>query len=163
MKESSDLLRIDLTGLDSGSFDRLFASLASALEAAVAQVSGKPESPEARQAIDDLTVIAKNFAQAKLQRPTLENQKLLAEIAEAFSAAEVNAQQARKTAAEADKIEMDNVVHRVHVILELLAATKRVRVLAPPEREALIIDVSSPATVPPDAPPSSVEVPGRQE
>jgi hypothetical protein len=148
MADEGQLLRIDLSGLDPATFDRLFGKLAQALESSVARVTGDRPSPGTRQAIDDLATIAKNFAQARLQRPTLENQKLLAEIAEAFSAAEVNAQQARKTAAEADKQELENVLTRVQVILQLLSATQRLRALPTADGQTFVLDVSTPAIVP---------------
>src|ERR1041385_4260200 len=111
MSEERRVVKLTLTGQDPEAFARLFSQLARKIQSTIETVSGTPASEGTKQTLDDVTSIAHTFLHAKLERPSLENQRILAEIAEGFAAAEAHAQQARKTAAEADRLELDNAMN----------------------------------------------------
>ena len=57
------------------------------------------------------------YANAKLEKPSIENQKLLAEIEQILANKGKEMAEARKLNAEAEKIELDNIVFKLRIVL----------------------------------------------
>lgn len=83
----SDIIRFDLTGKDSEAWNRVFASLTEAVEKAVTHLSDSGDGSaddKTNGLISDIAEITKTWVRSKMERPAIENQLKLAEIAARF-------------------------------------------------------------------------------
>jgi len=83
----SELMRIELGGRDSEAWNRVFAKLTGVVEKAVAHLVGDASAKtkaEAKEFAKDIADITKTWFRAKLEKPEIDNELKLAEIAERF-------------------------------------------------------------------------------
>jgi len=74
-----------------------------------------------------LSDISKDFIKAKAQKPSIENQKLIAEITAKYAEAEEKVMSARRSRAEAESIELDNAMKKLRYAFEAIAILKKIR------------------------------------
>ena len=96
---------------------------------------------ETEESIKDVVEITKSFVQAKLQRPSLENQKILAEIAETYAVAEEKLASTAKIRAETKSVELDNALKQLQYALQAIEVIKQVQTFLI-EGGQFVIDVS---------------------
>lgn len=82
------------------------------LVASVEVVTNKDASASTKAVIESTVTLAGNYVEAKASAPVLENQKVIAETHEKIATA-------RKSHAEAEAIELQNILTRITVIKEL--------------------------------------------
>ncbi len=105
----SDPIRLDLTGRNSRAWNRVFDTLTSAVESAVDNLM--PDAPdeireEAKDLAGGIAEITKDWLKAKLERPALENELKIVEIAAKFEELKVQRQEAEVNLA-LKKVELD--------------------------------------------------------
>lgn len=133
------MIRIDLGGKDSEAFDRLSQRLVDTIEDVVNKMSQSQISNSTRSTLDDIAEVAQGFIQAKAQKPTIENQKVLSEISREYAIAEERIAQARKTNAEAESVEIGNAVARLESALSMLQMLKNVEAIPLSEEDSLTL------------------------
>jgi len=110
-------IKIDVEGNDPTIWSKMKARLTETLfellNSKINSNSGGTVKDEIQRASSNLI----EYANAKLEKPTLENKKLLTEIEKILSDKARSAAETRKINAEADKIELDNIVYRLKIIL----------------------------------------------
>lgn len=120
METSGNLIKIDLVGRNSEAFDRLSGRLVATIESVVEKMSNSQVDDSTRSTLEDIAQVAQSFIQAKAQKPTIENQKMLAEISHEYAAAEEKMASARKINAEAESVEIANAVARLESAIKML-------------------------------------------
>ena len=142
MTDQSELVAIELAGKNPEAFDRLFGKLTETIERSIETLSGRDTSPGVSSAIQDVASIAKSFAKAKLEKPSIENQHLIAQISSEYAAAEERLANARKLHAEADSVEIDNVLKRLNTAIRMANLLGKVKSLTAEGGSHLMIDVT---------------------
>nr|WP_121269854.1 hypothetical protein [Pedobacter schmidteae] len=114
--ERSTILKVDVEGNDSAIWEKCKASLmeivTKILEAQIHK-DGKTTADEIKRASSNLL----DFANAKLERPTIENQKLLTEIDLMLANESKTRAETRKIDAEAEAIELGNLEKRFRIAI----------------------------------------------
>jgi hypothetical protein len=88
----TDLIRLELTGRTAAAWDAVFDRLTESVNRAVDALSGDAETADGgkeSELVSALAEITKGWAKAKLERPSLENERIIAEIAEAYERAKL--------------------------------------------------------------------------
>lgn len=81
----SDLIRIDVTGKSSETWSRIFESLSATIGRAVESIAGAIPDDAKREAVNltrELAEATRGWAKAKLEKPVLDNELKIAEIAQ---------------------------------------------------------------------------------
>lgn len=117
----SDIVRLELTGKRAEAWDRVFETLTSVIEGAVDHLV--PESAEqtretAHGLTRDIAEITKGFVSAKLEKPALENELTIAEIAIKF-------EELKLSAANREQIEVETAIRKVALEKERLDLWER--------------------------------------
>lgn len=105
----SDVIRIELTGKRSKAWNRVFDTLTGVVEKAVEQLAPHVEEGTRRKINDlthDLAEVTKGFVKAKMERPTLENERILVDIAAKF-------EELKLTRANRKRVEMETEIRRL--------------------------------------------------
>ena len=113
----SNMIALEISGRNGEAWDRVFHTLTTIIERAVDGLmpTAEPETKEkAREITTDLAEIAKNWLQAKLEKPVLDNERTVAEIAARFE--EIKLSQAKR-----GEIEVDTDIKRVRLERDRLA------------------------------------------
>lgn len=118
-----EVMRIELTGLNEAIWDRSFAKLSEVLENLVSRISestGLSEETQSKsaQASLDLANIAATWAKAKIERPSLENQKLLMEISFKYAEQKRLVAETQKLEEETRGLRIENDYKEINKILE---------------------------------------------
>ena len=142
MTDQAQIVAIELSGRDPEAFDRLFAKLTDTIEKSLEMMSGKDASPGVSSALQDVASIAKNFARAKLEKPSIENQHLIAQISSEYAAAEERLASARKLHAEADSVEIDNAMKRLNAAIQMANLLGKVKALSVEGGDHMVLDVT---------------------
>jgi hypothetical protein len=101
----SDLIRIDISGKTAFAWDRLFDRLTGIVGKAVDALACNAEPATraaAKECAADIIEITKGWMQAKLQKPILDNEKTIAEIAIKFEELKMAEVKRRQAEIEAD-------------------------------------------------------------
>jgi hypothetical protein len=101
----SELIRIELTGKHADICNRVFQTVTNVIEQAVNNLMPDADAEtkdRAKQLTADLAEITKDWLQAKLQRPTLENERTIAEIAAKYEELKTSEAQRRKVEVETE-------------------------------------------------------------
>lgn len=73
-------LKIDLVGKNQEVFNRLFTKLTNTIIDSLNSISEKEITENSKDTIKDYVSVAQEFIQAKLQKPSIENENYLADI-----------------------------------------------------------------------------------
>lgn len=108
--QERDLIRFAITGKNAELWERLQGRIFEVVDAIVTRIADTadldaPETDAVVEVAQDLAKLATDWARAKLERPSLENQKLQAEIAVQFAEAKKTLAEARKLDAETRQID----------------------------------------------------------
>jgi len=118
-QEKRTFVKVDLVGNDDFTWSKLKSKLTQTLfellDTKINTNSGATVSDE----IQRITTNVIEFANAKLERPSIENQKLLAEIEQILANKAKKLAETRKINAEAEKIELDNIAQKLKIALGL--------------------------------------------
>jgi hypothetical protein len=117
---AKEFLSIDLIGKDPELFQRLFSRLNAAIENALSSLSKNDLSAETKHTVQDITTVLKDFVEAKISRPSIENQKILSEIANQYAQVEERLANARRANAEANSLEIDNATKKLQSCLQII-------------------------------------------
>jgi hypothetical protein len=117
----SDYIRIDLAGRNGEAWDQVFQTLTDVIVAGVTRISPSEEVTE-RSAIftAHIAALSKKWLQAKVERPSLENEKLVAEIAGLFEDGKLKRAQVEKLEIENESARLDLLEKRVMMAVRLL-------------------------------------------
>lgn len=117
----NDLIRLELSGRQADAWNRVFGALAGVIENAIDRLAANVE-PEARETAKnlsrDVAEIAKSFVKAKLERPTLENESTVADIALKF-------EQLKLLQANREQVEVETKIRKVRLDKERLEFFER--------------------------------------
>ena len=83
----SELIRFELTGKDAELFKSLFSKLTKAMESVVQSLAKEEISDEKKNTIEEVVKITQSYVQAKVQKPSIENEKLIAQITSEYATA----------------------------------------------------------------------------
>jgi hypothetical protein len=119
----SEPIRIKLTGKNAEQFNRVFSTLADVVLTGMMAVI--PQDDEelikaTQQFVSDIADLTKGWVKAKIERPGLENEKIIAEIVNLFEDAKVKRAQRQKLEIENESARLDLMVKRVETALKLL-------------------------------------------
>ena len=123
-RRESELVRLALTG-EGEAWERLQAKVFSIIETIATRIQESTPASEGvtsstTDVAKDILRIAGDWAKAKVERPSLENSKLRAEIASEFAEAKRRLAEARKAEAEAAKLEQELHGNRLNQDIENL-------------------------------------------
>ena len=108
---------IELTGKSADAWNRIFDTLTNTIETVVQNLASHGADPVAMQIAHDITAplaeIAKGWLKAKVERPQIENQKMLAEIRAKF-------EDFKLTRAKSEQVEVETERKRVQLDSEQL-------------------------------------------
>lgn len=117
----SDPVRITLTGKNEEQWSKLFDKLTDIVTSAVSKVTPEDvEDESVREYVAAISDISKSWASAKIERPTLENEKLIAETLNLFEDLKLKREQNRKLKLENDSLELDLLEKRLAMALRML-------------------------------------------
>lgn len=117
----SDVIRLELTGKQAEAWNRVFDTLAGVVVRAVEHLipdDGAEKKEQARQMTEDLAEITKGWAKAKIERPTLENEKIIADITAKF-------EEAKLTRAKREQVEVETQKKRLELWEQRVAMALR--------------------------------------
>ncbi|MCP4581491.1 MAG: hypothetical protein GY839_07710 [candidate division Zixibacteria bacterium] len=106
----SDTIRVELSGKQSEAWNRMFDSFTSVIEKAVEQLApnmGEDKRAKVKDDINDICEITKNFLQAKIEKPVLENEMIIADIAKKFEELKLIKANRKKIEAETEILEVN--------------------------------------------------------
>jgi hypothetical protein len=118
----SEPIRIELTGKNGESWNRVFETLTGIVTNAVTAIAptDTPTQMAAEQFVADIGEISKNWLKAKVERPSLENEKLFAEIVGLFEEAKLKKSQRERQEIENESMKLDLMAKRLTMAIKLL-------------------------------------------
>lgn len=125
----SEVLRIELAGKNADAWNRVFSNLTRALENAIEQLAPDATDSDrkvAKELTADIAEITKGWMKARLERPTLENERILADIAARFEELKLAQSQRNKIEAETEAIRIENERKKLTLIEEQISTALRV-------------------------------------
>ena len=121
MKENKNkYLRNDLFEKNTEAFDRIFGKITDTLIDVISSICSNKISDNLKESTKDVVQITHSFIQAKLQHPSIENDKLMAEIFTEYSIAELNLASVEKIKAETESLKTENAEKKLELILETM-------------------------------------------
>jgi hypothetical protein len=142
MQEEKEIINLDIGGNKTDIFNRLFSKLTLVIEESISSLSSKKSiSKDAKETVDDVLTIAQNYLEAKIQKPSIENQKILAEIRVQFATADEKSANAQKLRLEAESIAIDNEMKKLEAATRMITLLKKLKIYND-ENENLLIDFS---------------------
>lgn len=118
-------VRIELEGKDTEIFDRLFSKLTDTIIEATELIFKSETSPETKEIISDVTNISKTYFKAKLEKGSIENQKILAEIVEKYAAAEERLASAQKIRQETETVKVETALKKIEATIKTMELLER--------------------------------------
>ena len=118
----SEPIRFELTGKNAEVWNRMYETLTSVVIDGMSSFAPMDDSEREStcQLLMDLAGITGGWAKAKLERPSLENEKLIAEIAEKFEDLKLKQAQRKTIELENESKRLDLMVKRVETAIKLL-------------------------------------------
>ena len=139
---ANEKIKINLSGSDPEVFNRVFSKLAETIEKAVGLLSMGEISGGMKENINDTAAIAQNYFEAKLRKPSIENEKYMAEITERYASAQEKIANVKKIQAETESIAIDNAAKKVQAAIKMLALLSEVSLQYSKGNQSLILDFS---------------------
>src|SRR5687767_11262990 len=115
-------LRVDVVGKSADLWARLRPKLLQAISQMLDTVIDLDRGSTVRDEAKKFTSALLRHAEARLEKPVLENEKIEAEVAEIYAKVETERAQARKINAEAEAQELRNCLTRLKLVLMLAKA-----------------------------------------
>jgi hypothetical protein len=116
------LIRIDLTGKDADRWNRIFGLFTTVIERSVdALVADDACNGGAKDLAADLLAISQGWLKAKVERPALENEKIVADVVQAFEQAKLLAAQRKQVEVETQIRNLDLWEKRLQLALKWMA------------------------------------------
>lgn len=138
----SELIRFELTGKDAELFKSLFSKLTKAMESVVQSLAKEEISDEKKNTIEEVVKITQSYVQAKVQKPSIENEKLIAQITSEYATAQEKLANARRTHAEAESIEVENELRKLRAVIEAATLLSKFKIIDDKRHNNLIVDMS---------------------
>lgn len=142
MDKNQEYILVELIGKNPIAFNRLFEKLTKTIEEALEDLTKEEITQSTRETISDLATVAKDFIQAKINKPSIENQKLLSEIASEYAEVEQKLANARKARAEAESIEIENASKKLESAFEIISLFHRLKIYYDESKTNQFIDAS---------------------
>src|SRR5258708_18237060 len=114
-QEKRTFIKVDVEGNDKSTWAKLKNKLTETLFDLLNTQINSNSGATVRDEIQRITTNVIAFANAKLEKPSIENQKLLAEIEQILANKAKELAETRKINAEAEKIELDNITQKLRI------------------------------------------------
>lgn len=121
-KEEKRLLRIDLVGKDQNLFANLKGKLIKMVDKVLDSSLDVSSDLTVKEELQKFTSLGLNFAESKLQKASIENDQIIAEIQEKLSLIQKNKAESRKINATARTIEFDQSLKELTFTLKMTKA-----------------------------------------
>ena len=128
MTNDQDLIAIQLEGKNPELFKHLLPKLNKLLEETLSTLSGHDLEDSTKQSLKEVVSAGTRYLEARLKKPSLENEKILAEIASKYAEAEEKLQRSKKLKAETESIELENARKKLSLVFEMFETIKRISI-----------------------------------
>jgi hypothetical protein len=118
-QEKRTFVKVDVEGNDKFTWSNLKSKLTETLFELLNKQINANSGATVNDEIKRIATSVIEFANAKLEKPSIENQKLLAEIEQILANKAKELAETRKINAEAEKIELDNTIQKLKIALGL--------------------------------------------
>ena len=145
-EDSKKLVQVEVEGKNPELWQRLKSKLMVAIEKLLDTEANSDTGTTYRDELKEYKNLAINFGKEKLKRPSIENEKIVAEIDLLYSQRQKTLAEARKTNAEAASIETSTTIKKLKIMLltmKMLVNENKDEILFIKEAENLLEIVSS--------------------
>lgn len=114
-------LAVVMVGRTPALFDALFDKLEGAVSGAIEAATVRAPDSETRAILGEVRRAGQAYVEAKLNKPSLENDRLLSEIAATYAEAERRLAEREKLVEESQALRIENARAQLRLVLETLA------------------------------------------